>query len=271
MIVKYDWRRYEMALGRAVSFEVQKTWFLRRRFLRAVKRCFLSLRGWLPVLAVFVPVVLLSLLLLFRFNLISAEDVIVELVLVLLGSFALLTIREFREQEMNRHRKLLNQWEFCTDLRTRFENDLEILGAPIGASFSRWESLSGYESLNNALEGVAIPEAMSGDEVRRMEGACEDLGRAIELLREENREIGFVDCDFAQAGSYLISNAESELLRLKSGLLGSNLGMATQALVDLSRTCLWIVADLRKPWRYEIDIARNRLIERYVERYGVEL
>lgn len=56
MIVKYGYRRYEMTIGRAFSFKLQKLWFPWRRFLRAVKRCLLSLRSWAPVLAVFIPI-----------------------------------------------------------------------------------------------------------------------------------------------------------------------------------------------------------------------
>lgn len=99
MIVKYGYRRYEMTIGRAFSFKLQKLWFPWRRFLRAVKRCLLSLRSWAPVLAVFIPIAVLVLLILFRVGLISAGGAIVEFALIFLGSFMLLAIREIRERK----------------------------------------------------------------------------------------------------------------------------------------------------------------------------
>lgn len=271
MIVKYGHRRYEMTVGRAVSFKLQKLWFPWRRFLRAVKRCFLNLKGWAPVLAVFTPIAALVLLVLYRVGLISAGGAIVEFVLIFLGSFMLLAIREIREKEVARHKRLVNQWSFCSDLHMRMGKDLVAIGEPFGASFTCWDALSGFGSINAALENASDLMEVTEEESNRMLDACDDLERAIASVRDEGRGIGFVDCTLADDAPCLLFPAESEMHDFKGKLQRMDYPITVDELGSLSDCCLWIVGDLRKPWRYASDNARRELLEKYIERNGAEM
>lgn len=271
MIVKYGYRRYEMTIGRAFSFKLQKLWFPWRRFLRAVKRCLLSLRSWAPVLAVFIPIAVLVLLILFRVGLISAGGAIVEFALIFLGSFMLLAIREIREKESVRHRRLVNQWNFCSDLHQRMGKDLAVIGEPFGASFTYWKALSGYKSLDEAMENARELTGVTEEEFSRLIGACDDLERALDSVRDEGRGIGFVDCALADDSTSLLFCAESAVHDFKDKLRGADYPISADVIGDINRYCLWIVGDLRTPWRYTLDITRGELLEKYVERNGAEM
>ncbi len=259
-----------MTFGKAICFQFQKLWFPSRRFLRAVKRCVMYLKDWLPVLAVFTPIAIGALFVLWKANLISHSSAIVELVLLFLGSFMLLAIREIREKEIKRHQSLLRQWEICSELRGRFGRDFEIIGSPFKAQFTKWESMANLNALNEALSTVRAPASITEKEINCIKDAIDDLKHSIQLIKDERRQIGFVDCFIASGDSYFLSNAESEALELLNNLSARNYEKAAQSLREMSSSCFWILKDFRTPWKYRMDIARRELMEKYLMQHGVE-
>ena len=145
------------------------------------------------------------------------------------------------------------------------------VGEPFGASFASWNVLSGYEALHDAIKNACDLAEVSEERAHKMLIACDDLERAIVSVRDEGRGIGFVDCGLANDTTSLIFDAESEVSNFKSKLKRMEYTISVDAFRRLSEYCLWIVGDLRTPWRYTLDIARNELLEKYVERNGASM
>lgn len=67
--------------------------------------------------------------------------------------------------------------------------DLAVIGEPFGASFTYWKALSGYKSLDEAMENARELTGVTEEEFSRLIGACDDLERK-RLIRLEMKAEG---------------------------------------------------------------------------------
>lgn len=268
MKIKYEGQTYVLTFWHAVSVKIQKKWFSYRRFLRAIKRCCLNLKSWIPIFLVFTPVALIMLFVLWVLKLIDFQTIVLELAFFFLGSFLLLAIKETIDSEKKRHKALRNQWEFCSELHGRFGQSLKIIGGYFGLQIDKWQSLYGYSEMTSQVENICVPTMLSEDDVNIICNEVTSIKEALALIRDEMRYMNFVDCILADSGSWLLSDTETEVNDFLRCVNKSEYEQANRIFKTLCFDCLRIVGDLRTPWRYEMDIAHKELIEKSLALYA---
>lgn len=268
MQIRFQGDEYTMTLFHALSFHLQMLWFPFRRLCRAVKRCIKVLKGWIPALVVFMPLVIAVVVLLWTMGLADVQTIIAELAFFFLGSFALLAIREMIESERIRHSRLRNQWAFCTDLHERFGHSLEIIGKEFGVNLDKWTALNSWQNLEEQLGPLQDLDNLTEEQTNLIKSELDLLRKGLVEIKEESRAVGFVDCSFAHGDFWLVTESESEVCNMLRRLRECDFQVKNE-FRSICFQCLYILGELRGPWRYEIDVAHTKLIYKTIEMHAV--
>lgn len=94
MVIEWRNARYEMALNDTLLFYIRRSWFRRRRLLRAGKRCMLRFKAWALALILFIAICMVLFSCAVFAGIASWNEVLFGLLSVSLGSFALLFLKE---------------------------------------------------------------------------------------------------------------------------------------------------------------------------------
>lgn len=120
MIVKFNEGKYDLNLLRAFKLRIEMLWFPLRRLFRAAKRDVKNLNILGGTLLVFLPLAGVLFYLAVKFELFLPEEAVQELLLIILGSFVLLAVRETLEFEKQRTVVLKKQEQAYYEARIEF-------------------------------------------------------------------------------------------------------------------------------------------------------
>lgn len=265
MQVRYKNAKYEMTLSDGIKFQAIAFWFPLRRFLRALKRIARYLLSWISTLAVFLPICLVSFHLLMRFGQFERpEDANIELALILLGSVALLAIKEFRDSEVLRHQKLQQQWGSYTDCQYEFTGALHNLANIAGICFDdEYYVLSSIEVYKNAQ--ITCGTCSPSFDKQTIYDNLSQIMRAGDSLLEESIRIGFIDWDYSDVKNFrykVLCNDIDGIIR------NSDTSLSRDDVFALGEQMVYFLATARHPWRYGNDIAHQKILKRFLEEHG---
>ena len=248
---------------------MRDSWFGRRRFLRAAKRCIFSLKGWGVTLFVFAPIALLVMWVSILFSLINWEGALFEILSISLGSFLLLAIKEVRDAEKNRHERLIYQYKYYSNFRSGItQATIELLRSLEYEGFG-WEAYNNYDSLQCNLNRLDSMRVFNNSNTAEVSSACDKISQLIQELRDTILRVAFVDFEASPNNSWRYEEANRLLVVIKAP--DQTCDITATTITELIRNLFYITASLRRPWRYQIDIARGKLMQDYVERHGIPL
>lgn len=187
-----------MTLFNGIKFRAVTLWFPLKRFARALKRMGLHTLSWVSTLVVFLPICLAVYYLLLRFHIfLRPEDAVIELVSILLGSVALLAIKEFHDSETIRRQKLQQQWGSYTNCQFKFAGALHDLASITGIIFDDTNYvLSSSKACDDAFTTChATNPAFDKDAIRIN---LIEIIRAADSLLDDALRIGFIDWDYSE-------------------------------------------------------------------------
>lgn len=259
--VTYCMSSYELPLFRAFGFFCRKAWFPFRRLLRAIKRVFFSLIGWISTLVVFIPLCVAVFAFLIRCNFLVLNEAVIEFVSIILGSFVLLAIKELRDSEAKRREALRKQWDhYCRwrfDLTYALGNFFSHIGVRI-EGYSFLDSMESWENACNSASACApCPDECFGD--------LEQVMTVVYAIIDTAREVGFIDWNAEAASNYAqnISNIMTDFVQ------GNQTDHAQFHIDALGSYAVALLAQVRRPWRYRNDMAHKALIEKYLDQHGI--
>lgn len=270
MKISFEHTAYEMTLSDGIRFRIIAAWFPFRRLLRTIKRAFLYLKTWISTLVLFLPICLIVYYLLLRFHIFERTgDAIVELVSILLGSVALLAIKEFRDSEVLRHWKLQQQWGSYTNCQYELTRALHNLATIAGIQFnSEYLVLSSSDTCRNAINSYS--NISPSFDKNALHANLLKIKSAINSLMDEALRIGFIDWDYADVKNYrykcIFETIEKIEHRLDASL--TNILLSKNDVLSLAQQMMYFLAAARRPWRYRNDIARKKLLKRFLEEHG---
>ena len=256
-----------MTFSHGVGYKFRKAWFPWKRFLRALKRAVLSLKTWVSTLTLFIPLAGLILLILVYAGLFCAVEAVKEFVLILLGSFLLLAIKEIRDSEARRKQILKSQWSYYCRWKSELTQHLISIAKCMGYTIRNWQLLSSQTEVDNVFSALTPNEMQNSCDAQEEyeHHICEIRNIANQILQQAERS-EFIDWDSARA-SYLVFDEICEQINtLKANWPERD----TTQLKILSRELNEALALVRRPWRYRNDMAHKELLTRYVEQYGVK-
>lgn len=265
MRIRFENNSYEMTTACAILFYVQNAWFPARRFLRAIKRAVKSLASWGSTLLLFIPIFVGVLSGLVWWRIIAVPEAISEFFLLLLGSFLLLAIKEVRDGEIRRHATLKKQWSFYSEWHQELLVSILRLAKSMGINIQgRHDFLDSDDAINAA---ISCATATDPDAARCSE-FLSNIYVTVSTIPTTARDIQFVDWDAFDGSRYLFQDIQSRIESFPS-LEKDSFETRVSWLRSLAVSILHLLALVRRPWRYRNDLARRKLILRYVQKHGV--
>lgn len=269
-------RRYEFTVVAYLGLMVLQSWFTRRRFLRSLRRLASYLAKWLPVLALFVPLSGSILWLFVDGSSILPIDIEFELASIILSSVVLLMIKEVTDSEGNRNRRLKRQYEYYTQLRWRIWSAHGDLCKELGGDYLHWDVFDRHSGLELMRHPCLIDDCslQSVDSIQ-IANTITEYELVLDDVSGQTASCNFIDWGVAQADRDSIQKAKIALKKLKQ--LDIERGGKDDAqdvrkmLVDLFDCDLQMLAAMRRPWSYPMDMAREELIKRFVLAHGIEI
>lgn len=263
MRIRYQFFQYEMTFFNGIKFHVMSFWFPFRRFLRAVKRSILYLRSWVSTLVIFIPICLIAFYFLLRFKQMELSEAHVELTLLLLGSVALLAIKELRDGEVSRHRRLQQQWGCYVDRRYELESAMRNLAEIAGGQLlkNKQHGFPSFVISYDAMQGGSF--CGSSDKNKIIDNAGKIRTSADTLLADALR-IGFIDWNY----SYVKNSYYRSLCDFLDKIIADP---SRENLSQLANGTSQLLEAAVRPWHYRNDVAHRELLERFVNTYGVKL
>lgn len=254
---------YELPLLLACGYYCRRAWFPLRRLMRAIKRALLSLRGWASTLLVFVPVCIVVFATLIHAGYLTLQNAVVEFVLITLGSFLLLAIKELRDSEAKRGEVLRKQWDYYCKWRYMLADALGDFYRHAGVIIKSYSFLDSLDSWNEAFCAVSVCNP-------RMEQLDSDLRKVIEItdtITSTAREIGFIDWNTEMANSQA-----QDMSRTMIGIVNAgHLAVDSYEAKDLGRSAVVLLGIVRRPWRYRNDMAHHELVQKYLDQHGAPI
>lgn len=268
MRISFKHTPYEMTLFDGMRFRIIAAWFPLRRLLRAIKRAVIYLKTWIATLILFLPICLAVYYLLLRFHIfLRPEDAVIELVSILLGSIALLAIKEFHDSEAIRRQKLQQQWESYTNCQFEFTGALHNLANIAGIIFDgTYYVLTSSKSCNDAFTTYhATNPTFDKDAIH---ANLSRITQAADSLLDDALRIGFIDWDYSEVKDNRYKHLCEEIANVERH---SDNSLDNNDVLFLANRMVDFLAAARRPWRYRNDIAHKKLLERFLEEHGEPL
>lgn len=268
MTLIWNREKYEMEMIPYIMFRWKRLGFKRMRLLRAIKRTALGLRGWGATLLVFIPIAVAVMMLAVIFGFVDCYGAIIELISIVLGSFLLLSIKESRDREDKRHSILLYQREYCNQLRSNLTVVFNSLMTDCGLHPVGWGIFDGAEP---ASFYVCFSKEL-GDTSSRSPTACrkhlQEILKLVEDYRAEVLRTQFVDYEFPSDVSWTVPETEKLIHALLDEDPEIIVSSVRDKLPDLATNLHYIIASIRRPWRYTRERDLKEKLGRFVREKG---
>ena len=274
MLYSIDSGTYEMSFPHYCYCRALNSWFWRRRVLRLAKREFKLFLSWIPIVIAFLPVGIMTLVGFVSFGCIDIHMVMFEIASIVLSSVALLFIKESFDTEARRRHVLAQQLELLNRARYQlFEKHRYLLSCYFATQFdyTAFDSIDKLEMFNSSL--LDSP-CCNHDLLQKSPEVLDDYIVYLDWLSKEIEQLAPVDWGSGALDRDLFRMAKDEIGSLRRLELDDDkyrLETAAEHLICLSRYDLQILASLRRPWRYQNDINRKALIEKFVFDHGVRV
>lgn len=245
----------------AVLCHLKALWFPAMRLLRGAKRMLIWLRGWIVPVAISIVLFAVSLV---WFYSCCLEELVKQVLLLWLGSFVLLSVKEFYDSEKSRNGNLIKLrfcYEGCIYKSSLMLQDLVL-------------SLTGVECSGKEIIEADSPESVlhlaEGKPTCSVSDAEVLLCRAIDTFKEMKIEI--VNCDVRgilnpETLNTFALSAERSLLNLSESIR-----FEKDLLRDLNivlQTFPTLVDYMGKPWNWPKDLAKEEEIALFLNEHLV--
>lgn len=269
-------RKYEFTVVAYLGLMVLQSWFTRRRFLRLLRRLVGYLAKWLPVLALFVPLSGSILWLFVDGSSILPIDIGFELASIVLSSVVLLMIKEAIDSERNRNRRLKRQYECYTQLRWRIWSAHGDLCKELGGGYLHWDVFDRHSGLELMRHPRLIDAcSLQGVDPIQIANTITEYELVLDDVSSQTASCNFIDWGVVQADRDSIQKAKIALKKLKQLDIergGKDSAQdARKMLVVLFDCDLQMLAAMRRPWSYPMDMAREERINKFVLSHGIEM
>ncbi len=274
MIKVVGGQKYEFTLTSYVRLSIMQLWFPARRLLRLSRRVAKRIIGWLPLIALFMPLAYLALSQIAKLNAGSESDVFFELASIGLSSVVLLMIKDNLDAEMARGRKLRVQYELCQQARYQLYSRHQALCKAFGMDDIEWDVFSPQVGSVSVRSGGSHITYSSG-EISFL-NACLDRYRfTLDKIDDQISGADLLDWGALPLDREAINNARDCLESIREILArdaadGSCAGIEDEA-NELLGYDFQLLASLRRPWNYPLDAARLELVSRFAEANGAEV
>ncbi|MBT1177881.1 hypothetical protein JS532_09990 [Bifidobacterium callimiconis] len=231
-----------------------KLWFPTRRILRFLKRTFREAFSWALTLIVFLPPSVLLLILLKRTS-DGSLKILEQLILIFLGSALLVGIREIQEKETRRNSTLKKQFKICSNFKWQLMRFSQII--------------YGNTATGNYSSDIfhPLPKDISPDDALLISEFEKFIPFAYMFIQEIEQN-NFIDWNTLPGDIELLQNAHISILSLQQNPSKKiDLSSITQLLDQLR---ILLISVLR-PWKYQNDVAREKLLNNFIMRTGVKL
>lgn len=267
-------RLYEFTLGSYAKLLILQSWFPRRRFLRLCRRVTVRAASWLPVLILFIPLASLALMSFVNAGGIPFNEVCFELASIFLSSVVLLFIKDNLDAESDRGKKLRYQHELYLQILGQLCTGYRDLCKSVGVKPVEWHTFLSPVELKSYLTNEVVPANILVDS-DSLVLFLKEFESCFDRIDNQIASADLLDWDALPSGRGAINDVRScvstieRLSRFDETEL-DNQKLATE-MESLLRSEYQLLAALRRPWRYPVDMSRRAMVSNFVLENGIKV
>lgn len=274
--VKFGHTCYNLTLLDACKMRFALLWFPVRRFLRAAKRTLKNLGLLGMTFFIFLPIAGVLLGALTCFGLFDFVESIKELVLIILGSFVLLAVRETLEFEKLRKARLLKQERVCWTARIQFSNYINAVFDLLNVQHRYRIFMPNNTELNGVLHQLEEVLKEEQNDVLAEEKDYFSVAKIAQNTRDHCIELrSFVSESSIEGGSYehlsecLVGIIDDLVIPLGWRGVPDRKVYAENTIKILREMSNFIII-MRRPWYLTMDKEREETIRNKYEQYKIQ-
>lgn len=274
MIRAVNGKLYEFTLGSYAKLLILQSWFPRRRFLRLCRRVAVRAASWLPVLIIFIPLASLVLMSFVHAGGVTFNEACFEFASIFLSSVVLLFIKDNLDAESDRGKKLRYQHELYLQILSQLCTAYRDLCKSVGVKPVEWHAYLSSVELKSYLINEIVPANILVDS-DSLVLFLKEFESCFDRIDNQIASADLLDWDALPSGRGAINDARScvsaieRLSRFDETEL-DNQKLATE-MESLLRSEYQLLAALRRPWRYPVDVSRRAMVSNFVLENGIKV
>ena len=274
MIRAVNGKLYEFTLGSYAKLLILQSWFPRRRFLRLCRRVAVRAASWLPVLIIFIPLASLVLMSFVHAGGVTLNEACFEFASIFLSSVVLLFIKDNLDAESDRGKKLRYQHELYLQILSQLCTAYRDLCKSVGVKPVEWHAYLSSVELKSYLINEIVPANILVDS-DSLVLFLKEFESCFDRIDNQIASADLLDWDALPSGRGAINDARScvsaieRLSRFDETEL-DNQKLATE-MESLLRSEYQLLAALRRPWRYPVDVSRRAMVSNFVLENGIKV